>query len=327
MKVLIKILTLFISLNGVSQTYPIIEEFNSGTTWVFTNGAGIQNYGGAENYGTFNIGANPYFNNSTITITSPVYSLTNCASGLTVSFPISGRIENGFDIMSFQYFNAGSWITQSTFTGPQNVTLVYSMPNTATQFRFRLVTDCSVNGYKTTNSSCSLAGYSTTCSPAPGNCSGLVSVYYYDIMRFTINCIIPLPIELISFEGKSSDCIDNEFIWITAAEFNSDYFELEQSTDGINFLSIYTVNSKNELKTTSYNYQFNYSRDIAYYRLKQVDFNGDYTYSNTIFIESHCEHSTIKRRFDLIGQEVNDQYKGPVIIEYNDGSIIKKFNN
>ena len=118
------LLTIILLTNFIvnAQTYPVIEEFNPGTTWLFTNGAGIQNYGGAQNYATTNIGTTPYPNSSTVTITSPVYNFSNCSSNLTVSFPLSGRIENGFDFLRFQYWNGVSWVTQQSFTGTQNTT-------------------------------------------------------------------------------------------------------------------------------------------------------------------------------------------------------------
>lgn len=317
------IILICITLNSYAQTYPIIEEFNPGTTWLFTSGAGIQNYGGTENYATTNIGSNPYFNNATITITSPIYSFTNCTTNLTVSFPISGKIENGFDFLSFQYFN-GTWITQSTFTGPQTLTPSYLIPNTTTRFRFMLITDCSVNGYKTTNPSCSIIGYTTSCLPSPGNCSGLVSVYYYDITRFTINCSIPLPIELVDFNGIQEDCI-NSIYWITAIEVNNNYFELEKSNDAINFKVIYKIQSfNNSLTTNKYiYYDKNNNQGLIYYRLKQTDFDGKFTYGNIISIENKCYDEKYIKIVNVLGQEVTEEYRGVKFYIYNN-KIIKR---
>jgi hypothetical protein len=97
------IFLLFFPIIGLSQIYPVIEEFNPPLSWSVTNGAGVQNYGFAENYLTTNIGTTPYPNSSIITMTSPVTSYTNCLSNLLVSFPLNGRIENGWDFMYFEY--------------------------------------------------------------------------------------------------------------------------------------------------------------------------------------------------------------------------------
>lgn len=104
MKKYLLILFSLLSLVGYSQTYPINEPFNTLGGWTVTNGAGLQTYGAGLNYLTTNIGNTPYPNSSTITMTSPVYSFTNCVGVLSLSFPIDGRIENGneyYDISSF----------------------------------------------------------------------------------------------------------------------------------------------------------------------------------------------------------------------------------
>lgn len=299
------LLTIILLTNFIvnAQTYPVIEEFNPGTTWLFTNGAGIQNYGGAQNYATTNIGTTPYPNSSTVTITSPVYNFSNCSSNLTVSFPLSGRIENGFDFLRFQYWNGVSWVTQQSFTGTQNTTYSYSFPTWITQFRFVLITDNTVNTYFS---------------------GGTTKVYYYDIANFTINCSSLLPIELISFEGFEVNC--NNFLrWITTSEVNFNKFELERSVDGVNFINISTIKSN---ETHNYSFIDNYfNSDLTYYRLKQIDNNSTFKYSNIIDIYSNCsDKRKIKNIYNLLGQIVDENYSGLIIIEYSNGNIIKKFN-
>lgn len=147
MKKIITLLLLLITLNISAQTYPIIENFNTLNGWTVTNGAGIQTNGSEKCLST-NIGTIPYPNSSTITATSPTTSYSNCLSNLRVSFPLTGIIEPTYDYMYFDYFNGVTWINLGNYTGSQNTTYNYPIPNTAKQFRFRLITDCSVNGYK-----------------------------------------------------------------------------------------------------------------------------------------------------------------------------------
>jgi len=94
-----------------------------------------------------------------------------------------------------------------------------------------------------------------------------------------------LPIELISFTLSP---IDNEYFniqWVTASEFNNDYFLLERSTDGITFSSITTIPG-NGTSSSSHTYHFD-DYDVLlnkryYYRLKQVDTDGTFMYSSII---------------------------------------------
>ena len=87
---------LFLLINvTINAQFSLVEEFDSfgGVgEWTIDNGGGVQNYGGAENYLSFNLGSTPYLNSSTITATSPVYDLTTISGNATISFPISGII-------------------------------------------------------------------------------------------------------------------------------------------------------------------------------------------------------------------------------------------
>jgi hypothetical protein len=89
-----------------------------------------------------------------------------------------------------------------------------------------------------------------------------------------------LPIELVYFtvqpEGNVVDCS-----WQTASEVNNDFFTIERSLDGKNFSSIgNTDGSGNSSSTLSYSFNDESpSRGIAFYRLKQTDFDGRFTFS------------------------------------------------
>ena len=297
---------LILNIGVFGQTYPINEPFNSVAAWTCTNGSGLQTYGGGLNYLTTNIGTTPYPNGSTITMTSPVYSFTNCLSNLTVTFPINGRIENGFDFMSFQYFNAGAWVTVATHTGIRNnVVYSYAIPNTVTRFRFRLITDATINSY----------GFPFT------------NVYYYDIDYFNITCSSVLPIELLYFNGEKKSCNQNVLYWATASEVNNDHFEIERSFDAISFTTIKKIlGATNSLEIKQYTYiDSNPELGINYYRLKQVDLDGSYKYTPIIDVNNSCiMNLKIIKILNLLGQEVTEDFSGPKLIYYNDGSVIKK---
>lgn len=111
------------------------------------------------------------------------------------------------------------------------------------------------------------------------------TVAFSSFGRFSLSNIIggmsPLPIELLSFYAKPNGTTV-DLIWATASEINNDFFTLERTMDGVNFEVIGIV--KGGGNTTSV---LNYvSVDtipydgVSYYRLKQTDFNGNYTYSD-----------------------------------------------
>ena len=95
-----------------------------------------------------------------------------------------------------------------------------------------------------------------------------------------------LPVELISFTGKA----ENNMVkleWATAIETNSDYFLVERSADGYNFETLATVKGAgNSSDITAYEYiDENPLYETVYYRLRQVDLNGNYEYSGMIATE------------------------------------------
>ncbi|MBS1637054.1 MAG: SBBP repeat-containing protein [Bacteroidetes bacterium] len=89
-----------------------------------------------------------------------------------------------------------------------------------------------------------------------------------------------LPIELLSFDAAKQDRMAL-LTWATATEHNNSYFVVEQSTDAKNFRQVGKVSAAgNSLETKHYSLRDSLpSVGINYYRLKQVDFDGHYSYS------------------------------------------------
>ena len=92
----------------------------------------------------------------------------------------------------------------------------------------------------------------------------------------------PLPIELVDFEVEKSGS-NVSISWITQTEINNDYFTVERSADGMQFEPIKVVDGAGN-STSALNYNvIDYSPAAGrnYYRLKQNDFDGNFTYSET----------------------------------------------
>jgi Bacterial Ig domain/Secretion system C-terminal sorting domain len=109
-----------------------------------------------------------------------------------------------------------------------------------------------------------------------------------------INWTSVLPINLISFDGKlNGTTVD--LTWSTSAEINTSYFDVERSTTGSTFIKLAKVNAQG-LSNTTTNYSevdFNPEVGFNYYRLKVVDKDGKFIYSNIINIKTDAKIETI----------------------------------
>lgn len=116
-----------------------------------------------------------------------------------------------------------------------------------------------------------------------------------------------LPIVLISFNVSQDDNFVY-FDWATASEQNNDFFTIEYSIDGITFESIQIVSGSGT--TSQYNsYRTSTSIEefdgLTYFRLKQTDYNGEYSYSDIIAVSftitNPCSDKYLDNRIDIEG--------------------------
>ncbi|NQX98533.1 MAG: T9SS type A sorting domain-containing protein, partial [Flavobacteriales bacterium] len=105
----------------------------------------------------------------------------------------------------------------------------------------------------------------------------------------------PLPIELIEFNAMLNEVNHVGLSWVTASEINNDYFVVERSKNAVDFEvlgeKINGGGSSSQI-LRYYDTDFSPYTGISYYRLKQVDFNGNFSYSGIQTINYHplnCE--------------------------------------
>jgi hypothetical protein len=101
----------------------------------------------------------------------------------------------------------------------------------------------------------------------------------------TLSFINPLPVTLIDFTAQLQDDIVR-LNWSTASELNNNYFDVERSANGTEFNSIGTVQGHNttSVRNDYISYDESPIDGINYYRLKQVDNNGSYSYSRIVAV-------------------------------------------
>lgn len=95
-----------------------------------------------------------------------------------------------------------------------------------------------------------------------------------------------LPITLTSFTGMASGCTAN-LAWQSATETNSSYYTVESGRDGNTFSQVAKVASRNSASGSVYNYAYPLNSGSNYFRLKLVDNDGSFTYSQTVAITTN----------------------------------------
>jgi hypothetical protein len=188
---------------------------------------------------------------------------------------------------SFNFYNTSSWTTPGgdfvasrsasakgvdigtiTMLGPNSVADVQSfVNNSATNFGW-IIHD----SLESTTSSARRYAARTNANPALRP-------------QITVTYTANLPVTLKTFSGTIQN---NQALlsWQTVTELNNQYYEVEHSSDGINFTPIGKVNGIGT-STVSHNYSFTQSNLTAgkhYYRLAQHDADGSVRYSQIILL-------------------------------------------
>ncbi|WP_051664242.1 T9SS type A sorting domain-containing protein [Dyadobacter crusticola] len=171
--------------------------------------------------------------------------------------------------------------------------------------------------------------YSTTPSTTVENYS---DASYLSFKTFTLES---MPVKLATFEGTAEGHAVN-LKWTTTEEANSDYFEVQHSSDGKSWNAVGQIRSAGESKIEN-KYFFNHKASLGmnYYRLKMVDFDNTFAFSKIISVQAdglaavfpnpvvnyiHINEKVIKnmktvRIYDLSGKQIykTDKVVNPII--------------
>lgn len=149
-----------------------------------------------------------------------------------------------------------------------------------------------------------------------------------DNVTITISSTAPLPVELSFFKAEAA--LEGVSLkWQTTAEVQNDFFEVQKSTNGIDFDVIGIVNGNgNSVEVNNYSfYDINFKNGAAYYRLRQVDFDGTFEYSEIELVKS----GDVKANISLFPNPATSEFnfvglgEGPSIVQIfsNNGELVK----
>jgi hypothetical protein len=175
--------------------------------------------------------------------------------------------------------------------------------NSAGSNGYTVMSDHLLTGWQLLNGD----GTNGTCVPSTVNCVIRQNMRGFSRFGTAASSNTPLPIDLLTFSGKALDKV-NLVEWATVTETNNDYFLPEKSADGVNFVEMTRVKGAGNSNTTLYYSQLDedpYS-PVTYYKLKQVDFDGKYTYSDIISL-AHTSSSDQSELLNLYPNPTNSE--------------------
>jgi hypothetical protein len=141
----------------------------------------------------------------------------------------------------------------------------------------------------------------------------------------------PLPITLLGLKGERiKDQV--KLTWTTIQEINNKGFEIEYALNAQNFNKITFVDGKGNTSQMT-NYEFDVvNEEGGYFRLKQIDFNGNFSYSHIIFVEGtkvkifKIYPNPTNENLTIQFNNFNSQITNIVIYDFK-GVIVKEFQS
>lgn len=106
---------------------------------------------------------------------------------------------------------------------------------------------------------------------------------FFDISDQNFSIQGALPVSWVTFSAEKSGDFNALLKWSTVNEINNDHFEVERSKDAVSFTPVTNISAgRNFTAVQNYAYtDVNIPVGTSYYRIKQVDKDGRYSYTKT----------------------------------------------
>jgi len=311
---------LYNSCNGSNEGTDEIFTFSTGNNALPIDSLSIDYPGTAPTYCNVGCGTNTNLNNSTYV------NQLNALAGCTV-FAYADPIPPNSEVMVFAGNPPSTVLDYSSQCSASNLP-IYVVFNNNTSTSGRFCNGCSTNRTLIVNfgnGEADTVSYIATSQAVQDGATVNFDAAGNPTYFISSNCVYPLPIELGKFyleNNKESTAI----YWTTLSETKCDYFEVQKSSDGINFNTIGKINATgNSIREVNYKFTDSKVNDgVSYYRLKQVDFDGKHEYSypiSTIHDNTSIFYSNNLIYLNIPKAKINQTY---VVNIYNlSGQLIK----
>jgi hypothetical protein len=291
------------SIGGTGDNAVFFHDFNSdGNGWTNTgttnwlNGNAIHSTGADGNF--WHTDASPYGNDASLILQSPVLDLTG-ETNLSLHIDLRYDTEADFDGFKIEYSDDGG-------------TTWYDLGQHLDDLNWYNDTDLDAFAAGEDGWSGDNGAWQTSELDLPavleGNANARFRILFASdanttavgvaIDNFSIyGDVVPLPVELLSFEGALNGT-NIDLSWATASEENNDFFEIQRSSNGKDFYTLGQVSGNGTVNERRYYHYVdrNPEMGVNFYRLKQVDFDGQFEIHKTIGIDQ----ASSTARFEVV---------------------------
>lgn len=211
-------------------------------------------------------------NNSYIIIGSNNGELKSTVSGDSeVPATIFSRLDREWKITNVNFDDTYTIEIEMNITGPYDLDSLRLLVDTDGDFSDATILDAA-DGISFSNGSVIISGINSSHIP-------LNSTRFFTLG--TEETTGPLPIDLLKFKAELIENNTVQLNWTTASEINNDFFTVERYSKNFVWETVAIVdgagNSSQELNYRTID--ANPSHGLSYYRLKQTDFDGQFSYS------------------------------------------------
>lgn len=255
------------------------------------------------------------------------------AFNISVSASPSGNIYSGSQL----YFNPGAGFSYAYVIVNNSTGIIRAISNTAdlsnaANFPAGSYT---VYGFSYSNTVSNLSSYvgqsfTSFANNVFSNPSTLCGNLSKNTVTVNINAVVP--VTFVELKAKKNNRVA-DLTWGTLTEQNSDVFIVEHSANGAEFAAVGTVKAAGN-SNALINYSFKHNNPVNgmnYYRIKQVDRDGKYMYSNVATVEFNISGASVLTIYpnpvkNNLGIEIRSVRQGRVIAQVMDvkGAVLKQ---
>lgn len=209
-------------------------------------------------------------------ITNVTESSGTCSFDVEINYATNGE-NNSSVTVTVSICGGADLLTTSCFGSLKNADSPYTSLISDPALQAPCSADICVTYSGHSNAGCGNGG-SNNCTPAFNEVAVLGS----------------LPVDLVSFSGHADRYNKIKLEWVTASEEQNDYFLIERSFDGTNFEPIGRIEGNGNTNAVSY---YSYMDQFPlkgenYYRLRQIDTDGQYEYSSVVLVKMEMDISS-----------------------------------